>query len=252
MVLSPLRDSPAVGAIVVNSSALPTARWLDEHRHSRHQLAWAAQGVLGVKVGEDSWVLPPTRALWIPSGVPHRTGATRDAVFHSLYLEPADCPLTWDAPVAVAVDDLLAQLLRHLGRSDLTEAARRRAEAVVFDLLHPLPSTPIRVPDPTDDRARAVAAILLADPADSRTLDGFARATGTSRRTLSRIFVQDTGMTFDHWRTQLRLRAALPMLAEGHPVARVARAVGYATPSAFLAAFRRTVGTSPQRYLAGA
>ncbi|GAB2729557.1 hypothetical protein GCM10010442_58870 [Kitasatospora kifunensis] len=65
-----------------------------------------------------------------------------------------------------------------------------------------------------------------------------------------------TTMALDRWRTQLRLRAALPLLAEGHPVARVAHAVahavGYATPSAFLAAFRRTVGTTPQRYLRGA
>lgn len=56
-------------------------------------------------------------------------------------------------------------------------------------------------------------------------------------------------MTFDRWRTHVRLGAALPLLAEGRPVSRVARTVGYATPSAFLAAFRRTVGTSPGRYL---
>ncbi len=59
------------------------------------------------------------------------------------------------------------------------------------------------------------------------------------------------GMTFDRWRTHARLRAALSLLAEGRPVSRVAHTVGYATPSAFLAAFRRTVGTTPGRYLGG-
>lgn len=58
-------------------------------------------------------------------------------------------------------------------------------------------------------------------------------------------------MSFDRWRTHVRLRAALPLLAEGRPVSGVAHEVGYATPSAFLAAFRRTVGTSPKRYLNG-
>jgi AraC-like DNA-binding protein len=76
-----------------------------------------------------------------------------------------------------------------------------------------------------------------------------ARAAGVSRRTMTRLFDNDVGMSFDRWRTHVRLRAALPMLAEGQPVSRVAHAVGYATPSAFLAAFRRTVGTSPSRYL---
>jgi AraC-like DNA-binding protein len=74
-------------------------------------------------------------------------------------------------------------------------------------------------------------------------------AAGASRRTLTRLFVRDTGMSFDHWRTQVRRCAALPLLAEGQPVSRVAHSVGYATASAFLAAFRRTVGTTPKRYL---
>lgn len=68
---------------------------------------------------------------------------------------------------------------------------------------------------------------------------------------MTRLFVHDTGMSFDRWRTHLRLRAALPLLAERQPVSRVAHAVGYATASAFLAAFRRAVGTSPARYLSG-
>ncbi|MFF1904447.1 AraC family transcriptional regulator [Kitasatospora sp. NPDC058218] len=240
-----------VGAIVVGAFPLAAGQWFAPHEHPRHQLAWATRGVLGVAVGDDSWVLPPTRALWIPAGTVHRTGAPRDSVFHSLYLTPDPCPVDWRRPTVVAVDDLLAGLLSHLGREDLAPPARQRAEAVVFDLLHPLPSTPISVPEPLDDRARAVAALLLADPTDSRTLEALARAVGTSRRTLSRLFAQETGMSFDRWRTHLRLRAALPLLAEGHPVARVAHAVGYATPSAFLAAFRRTVGTTPQRYLRG-
>jgi len=121
----------------------------------------------------------------------------------------------------------------------------------VLDLLRPLPVTPIDVPDPVDERVRAVADALLADPADPRSLEAHARAIGVSRRTLTRLFVHDTGMSFDRWRTHMRLRAALSLLAEGQPTSRVAHTVGYATPSAFLAAFRRTVGTSPTHYLNG-
>ncbi|MEU3653182.1 helix-turn-helix transcriptional regulator [Streptomyces sp. NPDC032161] len=234
---------------MVGAFPLPAGHWFGAHEHPQHQLAWATRGVLGVTVGDDTWVLPSTRALWIPAGTVHRTGAPRDTLFHSLYLDPTRCPLDWSTPVAVGVGELLARLLAHLGRDDLAPDARHRAEGVVFDLLHPLPNSPITVPEPVDDRARAVAALLLDDPADSRTLAALARAVGTSRRTLSRLFVQDTGMSFDHWRTRLRLRAALPLLADGRPVAQVAHAVGYATPSAFLAAFRRAIGTTPRHYL---
>ncbi|MFE7616683.1 AraC family transcriptional regulator [Streptomyces sp. NPDC057496] len=242
---------PGAGAIVVGNFPLASGQWFVPHSHPQHQLAWARRGVLGVAVGDTHWVLPPTRALWLPAGVVHRTGATRDAVLCSLYFEPDRCELNWAEPTPVGIDGLLAHLIAHLGREDLPDDARLRAEAVVPDLLRPLPATPIDVPDPTDERVRAVADTLLADPADPRSLEAHARAVGVSRRTLTRLFVHDTGMNFDRWRTHLRLRAALPLLAEGQPVSRVAHTVGYATPSAFLAAFRRTVGTSPGRYLKG-
>jgi AraC-like DNA-binding protein/quercetin dioxygenase-like cupin family protein len=242
---------PSPGVIVVGHFPLASGQWISPHSHSHHQLAWTRSGVLSVAVDDSYWVLPPTRALWLPAGVVHLTGATRDAVLCSLYLNPERCALDWAQPTAVGVDGLLAHLIAHLAREDLADDARLRAEAVILDLLRPLPVLPIDVPIPVDERVRAVADALLTDPADSRSLDAHARAIGTSRRTLTRLFVQDTGMSFDRWRTHMRLRTALPLLAEGRPVSQAAHAVGYATPSAFLAAFRRVVGTSPGHYLNG-
>ncbi|XKK39019.1 helix-turn-helix transcriptional regulator [Nocardiopsis sp. ARC36] len=242
---------PGAGTIVVGSFPLSSGQWIPPHSHTKHQLAWSRHGVLGIAVEDTYWVLPPTRALWVPAGVVHRTGATRDAVLRCLYLEPDQCGLDWTEPTPVGVNGLLAHLIEYLSRQDLADDVRLRAEAVVLDLLHPLPTMPIDVPRPVDGRVRAVADALLADPADRRSLEAHARAAGVGRRTLTRLFVEDTGMSFDRWRTHMRLRAALPLLAEGQSVARVAHATGYATSSAFLAAFRRTVGTSPRRYLDG-
>ncbi|MGV9311414.1 AraC family transcriptional regulator [Streptomyces sp. NPDC003691] len=240
-----------IGAIVVGSFPLTSGEWFPAHSHPQHQLAWSRRGVIGIAVGDAYWVLPPGRALWIPAGIVHRPGATRGALLSSLYIDPGRCPVDWTEPTAVAVDGLFAELIVHLGRDDLAEAARLRAEALVPDLLRPLPAAPIDVPDARDERVRAVTGALAADPADPRSLDAHARAAGVSRRTLTRLFTADTGLTFERWRTHLRLRSALPLLAEGQPVSRVAHTVGYATASAFLAAFKRTVGTSPGRYLQG-
>jgi AraC-like DNA-binding protein len=237
--------------IAVGRWPLGAGAWFPAHRHPQHQLNWASRGVIGVVVGSRHWVLPPTRALWIPAGTTHLTGATREAELHSLYV-PADRPdIGRGRPVPVAVDGLLVALAGHLARVDLPAPARRRAEGVVMDGLRTLPDAPIDLPDPADDRVRAVAAALHADPADPRGLAAHAAAAGTSRRTLSRLFVRDTGLSFEAWRTRLRLRAGLVLLADGAPVSRAAHAVGYSTASAFLAAFRRVAGTTPGRYLAG-
>ncbi|MGY0498479.1 AraC family transcriptional regulator [Nocardia sp. FBN12] len=242
---------PGVGTIVVGSFPLTAGQWTNEHYHPQHQLAWTRSGVLGIAVGQAHWIVPPTRALWLPAGVVHKTGASRDAVLHSLYFEPDRCDVAWAEPTPVRVDGLLAHLIVHLAQQNLADDQRLRAEAVVLDLLQPLPATPIDVPRPVDERVRAVADALLDNPADQRSLEAHARTIGVSRRTLTRLFVQDTGMSFDRWRTHARIQASLPLLADGQPVFRVAHTVGYATASAFLAAFRRTVGTSPRRYLGG-
>ena len=127
-------------------------------------------------------------------------------------------------------------------------AGWEHAERVVLDLLDPLPTTAVSVTMPTDDRALRVARVLCADTADDRGLDALALLAGTSPRTVSLVATQ-TGLSLDRWRTRVRMQAALPLLAEGQPVHRVARRVGHATPSAFVAAFRRIVGVAPGRYL---
>lgn len=101
---------------------------------------------------------------------------------------------------------------------------------------------------PGDQRAAEVAAGLLADPADDRTLAEWGRQVGASDRTLARAFQAGTGIAFSQWRRLARLRAALPQLAAGQAVSTVARQVGYQTPSAFVAAFRKEIGLTPAAY----
>jgi AraC-like DNA-binding protein len=218
------------------------------HAHDRHQLAWATSGVLTVKAATGTWVLPPTRALWIPARYEHETSASSVTTMRSLYFDPARCPVDWPAPQPVAAPRVLGELIVHLTGADLPAPQRERAEAVLFDLLEPVAVATIEVTMPTDPRALDVARALIADPADPRTLAGWGRTVGASARTLTRAFLHDTGVSFRRWRTAVRLRAALARLAEGEPIANVAWEVGYRTPSAFVAAFRRETGLTPGAY----
>lgn len=244
VIMAPAR--PPRGAIVVGSFQAAGGLRFERHEHRWHQLMWAAEGVATVEAPGGTWVLPPSRGLWVPGGVPHTTSAR--GLVRSPYFRPESCPVTWTGPTAIAMPPLLRELIVHLAAPDLGAAARSRAEAVVFDLLLPEPVTTVLVPMPCDDRARTVAEALLADPADDRTLEAWGRLAGASGRTLARIFDAETGMSFGRWRTQARLRAALEHLAEGMPVTAVAHRVGYATPSAFVVVFRRTFGMPPGTY----
>jgi AraC-like DNA-binding protein len=234
--------------VIVATFPMPAGVVFNWHTHDDHQLAWAASGVLTVRTQAADWVLPPTRALWIPAGVRHETLAAGVATMRSLYLRPDRAPASWTEPVPVTVSPLLAELIGYLGAESLDAGARARAEAMLGDVLRPVAMTTIEVRMPAEQRAAAVAAGLLANPADGRMLAEWGRHVGASGRTLERAFLGDTGMTFGQWRRLIRLQAALPELAAGRAVGTVARYVGYQTPSAFVAAFRKETGLTPAAY----
>jgi AraC-like DNA-binding protein/quercetin dioxygenase-like cupin family protein len=236
---------PPMGAALVGRFALARGHRFTTHAHPTHQLVWARSGVVTVGVADTTWVLPPSRALFIPAVVPHTTAAASTAEMHSLYLFPDRCPDLWPAPTVLAASPMFAALVGHLSDPGLPDDARRRAEAVLFDVLTPASVASVDLTWPEDDRARRVADALAADPADDRDTAAWAREVGASERTLSRLFVAETGVSLGRWRTRLRVRTALELLAEGTPVATVGRQVGYRTTSAFIAAFRREVGATP-------
>ena len=241
---------PSADGFSVATFPMPSGTLFDWHVHDDHQLAWASAGVLTVLTDGASWVLPPSRALWIPAGLPHETGASGRATMRSVYVSPGLSPVDWTVPTVIAASPLLAEVIGYLG-GELTAERRAHAEAVLSDLLTPIPVASLDVRFPDDDLAGPVARALRDDPADQRTLAEWGLAIGASERTLARAFVAGTGLPFGQWRTLLRVQTALPLLASGEAAGRVAYRVGYQTPSAFIAAFRRLTGVTPAAYFGG-
>lgn len=236
-------------AIRLREFSLGTGEAFDWHVHPDFdQLALASGGVLMVSIGIVHWMLPPSLALWIPAGTLHATSAVHAATMHGVYL-PHRAGVGPAEPTVVRVSPLLRELIAHL-HGDLDDAARRRAEAILPDLLLPAESITVEVPTPTDTRAAKIAAALAADPSDPRDLTAWGREVGASTRTLTRIFAAETGMSFTRWRTLVRLRASLANLSRGDSVSQVAARVGFASASAFIAAFRSTTGLTPGAYFA--
>jgi AraC-like DNA-binding protein/quercetin dioxygenase-like cupin family protein len=241
-------DVASTAAVIVATFPMPAGLVFDWHTHPDHQLAWAVSGVLTVRTDASTWVLPPTRALWIPAGLRHETLAAGVATMRSAYVRPDRCSITWTSATPVAATPLLAELIGYLGDQDLDAARRANAEAVLVDVLQPVEMTTVEVRTPDDDRARRVADCLAANPADDRTLAEWGHTVGASERTLARAFLIGTGVSFGRWRTLLRVQTALHALADGEPVGNVARHVGYESDSAFVQAFRRETGVTPAAY----
>jgi AraC-like DNA-binding protein len=216
------------------------------------QLAYAARGVISVTTAEGTWLVPPHRAIWIPAGVVHSIRMSGRVVVRTLFfragLAARRLPRTCRA---VNVSPLVRELVLHASRRNTLRGDRladRRLVQVILDQLETLSAEPLRLPMPVDPRARKAAELLQTEPGEPVTLAEAARATGASKRTLERLFLAETHLTFGRWRQRLRFVEALRLLANGHAVTRVALDVGYQGPSAFISAFRRELGKTPGRY----
>jgi transcriptional regulator GlxA family with amidase domain len=154
-------------------------------------------------------------------------------------------------PAVLLASGLAREVLLTLtGTRELDRGVRARLHRVLVDELREAREQPMHLPEPRDDRLRAVARLLDGNPADSSPLAVLGQKVGAGARTLSRLFHDELGMTFYEWRTQLRISHALVLLAEGHDTTRVAQACGWANPSGFIAAFTAILGTTPGRHRA--
>jgi AraC-like DNA-binding protein len=222
------------------------------HHHDRDQLVHGERGVMAVRTDDGAWIVPPGYAVWVPAGVVHEVRAASAVAMRTLYLRRDAGVAVADRCRVVAVPALVRELIARvtaLPREYPETGPEARIVAVLADELADLPTAPLDLPLPRDRRALAVAEALIADPADGRDLADWGRDVGASARTLARLFQTETGLSFGRWRQRRRLLAALERLAADEPVTTVALDLGYASPSAFIAMFRRTLGASPTRYL---
>lgn len=237
--------------IVTLTHDYPAGYVIPLHFHDRDQLVHAVRGVMTVRTDNGTWVVPTHRAVWIPEAVPHTITMSGAVAMRTLYLKPSLAKSLPRNCCVVNVSPLLKELILH---ACTFGALRQRVEwqrhliEVIIDQLKAIQMVPLQLPNLSDPRALRVAGMLLADPSSRRSLPQICKASGASRRTVERLFQDEAGMTFGKWRQQLRMMQAMRLLGEGAKVTHVALEAGYSTPSAFIAAFRKTLGTTPTQY----
>lgn len=239
--------APVVGLAVRYESGPISA-----HIHARAQIMFAVEGSMTVLTDDGSWVLPTSRALWLPPGVKHALKVRRAVELRTVYLETTIDWIAFSAKVAVLrVSPLLREML--VAVTDLPwdfepESPSERFARAFCDRLQFGEQEPVHLPAPRDHRAKRLAEIYYADPSERRALSELVAECGASMRTLERLFLVETGMSIGAWIRQLRLMFALEKLADGASVSDAAHHVGFETPSSFVAAFKRNFGETPGRY----
>ncbi|BBB68000.1 AraC family transcriptional regulator [Undibacterium sp. YM2] len=239
------------GEAEADSQFLLGTREYDWHSHARGQVFCVESGLIYVRTRHGSWLLPPHRAGWIPPEQAHSVRISGAMSGWSVLLTAAASAALPAQPCVVAVNDLMRALVVRAATWSVLEELGREQKAVMAVLLDELRQAPheaLHLPMPASLRLRELTAMILAQPGVSLSLPELARVACMSGRTLSRHFQQETGMSIGQWCQQAQLLHALERLAAGDAVATVADALGYATPSNFIAMFKRYFGQSPGKY----
>jgi AraC-like DNA-binding protein len=241
------RGSPIIGL----DDEYPPGFVDPRHSHGHAQLLYASSGVMSVTAANAAFVIPPQRAIWLPAHVEHEVSCRGHVSLRTLYFDEERTGLADRPCQVIEVSDFLKALIVEMSRFGQAYDDSAREMAIAQLLIHELqrmPTAPYSAPMPADPRLLRVCRMILDDPALQSDLDELAAVAAMSRRTFTRQFKAEVGMGLAVWRQQVRLMAALSLLAAGEPVTSVAFTVGYDSPSAFSALFRRSFGVPPSDY----
>lgn len=231
-------------SLVIDTQIVP-------HRHAWTQLTYCASGLMQVTVTQQelqtTFIVPPSRALWIPPGVLHTVTVLEAAELRTVDLHASVSPEGWSTCRVLVVSKLLRELIHALeasqpgGRDDALMA-------LTLDEIAHAATQALGVPMPRDKRLRALCEAVVRAPGERATLAEWAVDIGASERTVARLFRTELATSYQQWRQQAILAHALPMLARGTPVSQVALASGYASDSAFTAMFKTAMGQPPSAF----
>jgi AraC-like DNA-binding protein len=237
--------------IVAVGNSYPAGHRHPLHRHRRNQVLYASTGVMVVETVQGTWVVPPRRAVWIPSGIDHEIRMIGDVSTRSVYLKDGVIEKASDRCQVLGVTPLLGRLLTEAVDLPVAYESDERANHIMRLIILELRSTvelPLSVPIPAHAKLKLKCRHFLAKPNSGANIEDWAADLHMSRRAFTRLFRQETGMSLSEWRQQAIVVTALSRLASGEPVTAVGLDCGYSNAGAFSSMFRRVTGTAPTHY----
>jgi AraC-like DNA-binding protein len=240
--------------VVARTTSYPSRHHITPHWHARAQFVFAVSGTMSVRTPRRAWIVPTSRALWVPARTVHEINMYGVVEMRSLYLDAAAAEAMPESCVVLEVTPLLRELVVRAAALPV-EYDEHGEDGLVMRLLvaemRKLPQCALDLPLPESADLVELCERILADLSTRRTCGGDADEMNTSSRTLYRRFLKETGISFARWKQQARLLESVQRLAQGAPVTSVAMDLGYESASAFSTMFRRSLGIAPRGFVNG-
>ena len=230
-----------------------------EFRIDRHYLLYCTTGMMRLEAEGKVWSLPPSRAAIIAADQTIHVTLPKAVMACSALFDPGFIPAPALALTVINMAPLARELIlacRVWTNVDepLTPYARQLF-ATLAAVVSQLAATPSNTAMPLPRSSVVAAAVQLTEQlmADAPDFASIASDVAMTERSLARRFAEEMGMTWRQVLRRLRIIRAMELLATNDAsITQVAYAVGYASLSAFNAAFLEISGQTPTAYRIGA
>src|ERR1700722_980765 len=204
--------------VVASGNDYPDGHRVKPHHHRRGHLISSATGVIVVSTAEGTWVMPPHRGMWIPPATQHRVQMVGAVSVQSLYIEPRAIPGLPNHCQVVGISPFMRSLITEALGVPLEYELEGREGALMQLIqyeMQRLPALSLSLRYPANGPLSALCRRFVQEPSIHATIDLWADALSMSRRSFTRLFRRETGMSFVAWRQQACLLCAMPRLAAG-------------------------------------
>lgn len=220
------------------------------HSHEMGQLLFTQQGCIRISLENKISLLPPGRVAWIPPFTKHRAQMRASVGYRSVYLSQEYAQQISEQVCILSISPLLRELLERIAiapfESDWKMGRLARLLPVFIDELQSATAEPMLLSLPQDRRFKNLNIELLPPP-----LNQLARTVGASEKTITRIFLKETGMNYQVWRQQWRFIKGIELLTQGKSYGFITQELGLTSDSAFISFFRKMSGMTPREYRDG-
>ncbi|UXY08936.1 AraC family transcriptional regulator [Kosakonia sp. ML.JS2a] len=250
--VSPM-NAPDAPPLYASIRAHPAGDDVLFHHHDEFQLTVAVTGTARIQTETGWWLAMPGTAVLIAPGVLHRAIYPRQTELVNLRFMSDDETGIFPPAEMFNVSGLMMALVQEARKITDLRYCEEESDLIRRLLLWQLKKNTLKtdmfIPEGRDKRLRSITTHLRNDPGCTQTLAQLSAQAHASQRTLSRLFAEETGMSFIRWRERLRTMVAIEKMSAGQTILGVALDLGYQSASSFTTAFTRLTGMPPRQYM---
>ena len=227
------------------------ARVKDFHAHKAAQIVYPSDGCLEVYT-EHSVIIAANSLVFLPSNMPHKVKNNKQVTIHLLHFDPDifDVPTV---PVVAGMTNLLKELImkaaslsQKASSGVFTTGKNTPLLQLILQELQYVRSMPCMMIEIPVEKRLVKAVNFMEAHLDKKYHAGvIASACGLSTRHLTRLFREETGVSFSLWRQRFKLMHAINLLQKNKSTTLTAQQLGFSSDSSFIHFFKKISGRTP-------